>query len=62
MNEEKRDDMLATLAVGYQKLDDEHTVLMGVFNKIDRFLYTIITETLIFSIVICYIFWIFRPL
>lgn len=62
MEDEKRDDMLATLAVGYQKLDDEHTMLMGIFNKINGFLYTIVAETLIFSAVICYIFWIFRPL
>lgn len=62
MDDKKRDDMMATLAVGYQKLDDEHTVLMGLFNKIDRFLFTIVAETLIFAAVICYIFWIFRPL
>lgn len=62
MDDEKRDDMIATLAVGYQKLDDEHTILMEIFSKIDRFLYTIIAETLIFASVICYIFYIFRPL
>ena len=55
-------EILATLAVGYQRLDDEHTVLKTVFDKIDKFLLTIVAETFIFGIVICYIFWIIRPL
>ena len=62
MEKEKRDDMLATLAVGYQKLDDEHAVLMELFNKIDKFLGSLVIITFMFSVVICYIFWIFRPI
>ena len=62
MKDEKRDDMIATLAVECQRLDDEHTILKGIFNKINLFLYTLIIETLIFVCAICYIFYLVRPL